>query len=331
MNKIPFTKNILLKLASFAIAIILWIIAVNVNDPTVTKTYSLPLELANIKNLQANDFILLNEKKISESRIDVQVQATRNDLKFIKQNSDNLKASINFKDIDSSYQKYISENFSMPVNIAFSNYLNLSRYQITNVYPSKVDILLDKFVTISQQIYYENDGSPAKNYYIKEINIEPEIIQISGAQSIIETIKPISLNFSTSGVSKNISTKSPIKIYDKNDNDVTDSLTLSNNEVKVSIEIDSYKTVAIEKPETTGKVANGYTLKSIDYEPKEIEIIGDKKNNLESIKLPPINIDQASLSKTITYNLNNLLQDGIQIKKGSTDKILITLNIEKTN
>lgn len=331
MNKIPFTKNILLKLASFAIAIILWIIAVNVNDPTVTKTYSLPLELANIKNLQANDFILLNEKKISESRIDVQVQATRNDLKFIKQNSDNLKASINFKDIDSSYQKYIGENFSMPVNIAFSNYLNSSRYQITNVYPSKVDILLDKFVTISQQIYYENDGSPAKNYYIKEINIEPEIIQISGAQSIIETIKPINLNLSTSGASKNISTKSPIKIYDKNDNDVTDSLTLSNNEVKVSIEIDSYKTIAVEKPETTGKVANGYTLKSIDYEPKEIEIIGGKKNNLESIKLPPIDIDQASLSKTITYNLNDLLQDGIQIKKGSTDKILITLNIEKTN
>ncbi len=331
MNKIPFTKNILLKLASFAIAIILWIIAVNVNDPTVTKTYSLPLELANIKNLQANDFILLNEKKISESRIDVQVQATRNDLKFIKQNSDNLKASINFKDIDSSYQKYIGENFSMPVNIAFSNYLNSSRYQITNVYPSKVDVLLDKFVTINQQIYYENDGSPAKNYYIKEINIEPEIIQISGAKSIIETIKPISLNFSTSGASKNISTKSPIKIYDKNDNDVTDSLTLSNNEVKVSIEIDSYKTVTVEKPETIGKVANGYTLKSIDYEPKEIEIIGDKKNNLESIKLPPINIDQASLSKTITYNLNDLLQDGIQIKKGSNDKILITLNIEKTN
>lgn len=331
MNKIPFTKNILLKLASFAIAIILWIIAVNANDPTVTKTYSLPLELANIKNLQANDFILLNEKKISESRIDVQVQATRNDLKFIKQNSDNLKASINFKDIDSSYQKYIGENFSMPVNIAFSNYLNSSRYQITNVYPSKVDVLLDKFVTINQQIYYENNGNPAKNYYIKEINIEPEIIQISGAQSIIETIKPISLNFSTSGASKNISTKSPIKIYDKNDNDVTDSLTLSSNEVKVSIKIDSYKAVAVEKPETIGKVANGYTLKSIDYEPKEIEIIGDKKNNLESIKLPSINIDQASLSKTITYNLNDLLQDGIQIKKGSTDKILITLNIEKTN
>ena len=331
MNKIPFTKNILLKLASFAIAIILWIIAVNVNDPTITKIYSLPLELTNIKNLQANNFILLNEKKISDSRIDVQVQATRNDLKFINQNSDNLKANINFKDIDTTYQKYIGENLSMPVNIAFSNYLNSSRYQITNVYPSKVDILLDKFIKIEQQIYYENEGSPAKNYYLKEIKIEPEVIEISGAQSIIEIIKPISLNFSTSSASKNISTKFPIKIYDKNDNDVTDSLTLSNNEVKVLIEIDSYKTITVEKPETIGKVANGYILKSIDYEPKEIEIIGEKKNSIESIKLPPIDIEQASLSKTITYNLNDILQEGVEIKKGGTDKILITLNIEKTN
>ena len=332
MNKLKqmLTNNISLKLTSLAIAIILWIIAINVNNPTVISTYSLPLEFSNTENLLNNNFVILNEKNIADSKIDVQVQATRNDLKFINQNSDNLKAIINFKDINQSYEKYIGNSLSMPVNISFSNYLNTSRYQITNVYPSKVDIFLDHYVTANEQIYYETDGNPANNYYIKNINIEPDNIKISGAQSIIKSMKPITLNFETASATKNISSKFPIKIYDKNNNDITNNLTLSDKEVKVDIEIDPYKTINVEKPETSGKIADGYELKNIDYEPKKIDITGANKNELTSIKLPSIDIENASLSKTITYDLNEILKNNnLQVKKGSTDKILVTVNIEK--
>lgn len=333
MNKIRqvLTKNISLKISSFAIAIILWVIAINVNDPVISTTYSLPLELINIENLQTNNFVMLNEKNTSESKIDVQVQAKRNDLKFISQNADNLKANINFKDVNSSYEKYVGENLSMPVNISFSNYLNSSRYQITNVYPSKVDVSLDNFVTANEQIYYETEGNPAQNYYVESIKIEPESVRISGAQSIIESIKPITLNLTTSSASKNISTKFPIKIYDKNNNDVTDNLTLSSKEVSVLVEIEAYRTVTVKKPNVIGTVADGYVLKNIDYEPKEIEITGDNKSEIKSIILRAIDIEQASLSKTITYNINDLLKNNVQVKKGSSDKILVTVNIEKAN
>ena len=332
MNKLKqaLTNNISLKLTSLAIAIVLWIIAINVNDPTITSTYNLPLELTNTENLLHNNLVILNEKNITDSKIDVQVQATRNDLKFINQNPDNLKAVINFKDVNGSYEKYIGDKFSMPVNISFSNYLNTSRYQITNVYPSKVDVMLDHFVTANEQIYYETDGDPANNYYIKNINVEPQNIKISGPQSIIKSIKPITLNFETASATKNISSKFPIKIYDKNDNEITNDLTLSDKEVKVDIEIDSYKTVDIARPETKGNVADGYELKNIDYEPKKVDIIGDGKNEINFIKLPPIDIENASLPKTITYDLNEILKNNnLQVKKGSTDKILVTIDIAK--
>jgi len=326
-----FTKNILLKISSLAIAIILWLIAINVNNPPITASYSLPLEFLNSDNLLLNNFIILNEKKIKDSKIDVLVEATRNDLKFINQNPDNLKAIINFKDVDISYEKYVGSNLIMPVNISFSSYLNSSHYQITNVYPSKVDVQLDNFIIDNEQVYYDTDGEPAKNYYIQEIIIQPESIKISGAQSILETIKPITLNLSTIGATKNIITKMPIKIFDKNDNEVTDNLILDNKQVNVLIKIDSYNIIPIEKPETTGKIADGYKIKNIDYEPKEIKITGSSKFDLEAIKLPPIDIDQASLSKQITINLHDILDDNIEIVKNETDKISITINIEKIN
>lgn len=333
MNKIKkiLTSNILLKLTALVIAITLWLIAINVNNPTVTSTYSLPLEFSNAENLSDNGFIMLNEKNIADSKIDVQVQATRNDLKFINQNPDNLKATINFKDINSSYEKYVGNSLSMPVNISFSNYLNSSRYQIINVYPSKVDIFLDHYITANEQIYYETVGEVANNYYIKDINIEPQNLKLYGAQTIIETIKPITLKIDTTSATKNIVTKIPIKIYDNDNDDVTNNFILSDKEVKVKVDIDSYKTVDIEKPETIGKVADGYTLKSIDYEPKKIDITGENKKDVSSIKLPAINIDNSSLSKTITYNLNDILENNLQVKKGNTDKILVTINIEKNN
>lgn len=333
MNKIKkiLTSNILLKLTALIIAITLWLIAINVNNPTVTSTYSLPLEFSNAENLSDNGFIMLNEKNIVDSKIDVQVQATRNDLKFINQNPDNLKATINFKDINSSYEKYVGNSLSMPVNISFSNYLNSSRYQIINVYPSKVDIFLDHYVTANEQIYYETIGEVANNYYIKDINIEPQNLKLYGAQTIIESIKPITLKIDTTSATKNIVTKIPIKIYDNDNDDVTNNFILSDKEVKVKVEIDSYKTIDIEKPETIGKVADGYTLKSIDYEPKKIDITGENKKDVSSIKLPTIDIDNSSLSKTITYNLNDILENNLQVKKGNTDKILVTINIEKNN
>ena len=48
--------------------------------------------------------------------------------------------------------------------------------------------------------------------------------------------------------------------------------------------------------------------------------------------MPDININQSSLSKNISYDLNDLLKKyGLEIKKGSESKILVTIDIDKEN
>ena len=334
LNKIKLflVKNFYFKILSLALAIILWIIAIKINNPVVARKYSIKLDLLNVKNLSANNLSLLNEKELSDNKIDVEVRATRDDLKFINKNTDNLKANIDFKNIDGSYEQYINKEFSLPVNISFSNYLNTSRYQILKVYPSKLEINLDKLISEKKKIYYEIDSEPEKNFYIKNVKIDPEDIDVVGAKSIMEIIKPINLNLNAGGAKKNIFTKIPIKIYNKNGIDVTDNLNLSHNEADVFIEIDTYKKISVERPKTIGKIADGYVIKNIDYSPKEIEITGDEKIEIKSLKLPDIDINNASLSKNISYDLNDLLSKyGLEIKKGSENKILVTVDIEKIN
>ena len=54
-----------------------------------------------------------------------------------------------------------------------------------------------------------------------------------------------------------------------------------------------------------------------------------EENNLSFIE---IDINNASLSKNISYDLNDLLSKyGLEIKKGSENKILVTVDIEKIN
>ena len=334
LNKIKLflVKNFYFKILSLVLAIILWIIAIKINNPVVARKYSIKLDLLNIRNLSANNLSLLNEKELSDNKIDVEVRATRDDLKFIDKNTDNLKANIDFKNIDGSYEQYINKGFSLPVNISFSSYLNTSRYQILKVYPSKLEINLDKLISEKKKIYYEIDGEPEKNFYIKNVKIDPEDIDVVGAKSIMEIIKPINLNLNAGGAKKDIFTKIPIKIYNKNGIDVTDNLNLSDNEADVFIEIDTYKKISVERPKTIGKIADGYVIKNIDYSPKEIEITGNEKIEIKSLKLPEIDINNASLSKNISYDLNDLLSKyGLEIKKGSENKILVTVDIEKIN
>ena len=128
LNKIKLflVKNFYFKILSLVLAIILWIIAIKINNPVVARKYSIKLDLLNIRNLSANNLSLLNEKELGDNKIDVDVRATRDDLKFIDKNTDNLKANIDFKNIDGSYEQYINKGFSLPVNISFSSYLNTS-------------------------------------------------------------------------------------------------------------------------------------------------------------------------------------------------------------
>lgn len=333
-NKIKslFFKNLYFKFLSLILALILWIIAIKINNPVISKKYSVNLDLLNLKNLSNNNFVLLKEKELVDNKIDVEIRATRDDLKFIEKNTDNLKANIDFKNIDASYAQYINQEFSLPVNINFSNYLNASKYQILRVYPSKLNINLDKLVSQNEKIYYELTGETEKNFYVKNIKVKPETINITGAQSIVETIKPISIILDVSGAKKNAKAKVPIKIYNKLGTDVTDSLNLENKEVEAILEIDSYQKILVDKPNLIGKVADGYVIKNIDYSPKEIEVTGNNKTQLKSFKLPDININQSSLSKNISYDLNDLLKKyGLEIKKGSESKILVTINIDKEN
>ena len=331
-NKVKalFFKNLYFKFLSLILALILWIIAIKINNPVISRKYSVKLDLLNLKNLSNNNFVLLKEKELVDNKIDVEIRATRDDLKFIEKNTDNLKANIDFKNIDMSYAQYINKEFSLPVNINFSSYLNASKYQILRVYPSKLNINLDKLVNQNEKIYYELIGETEKNFYVKNIKVKPETIDITGAQSIIETIKPISIILDVSGAKKNVEAKVPIKIYNKLGADVTDSLNLESKEVEAILEIDSYQKILVDKPNITGKVADGYVIKNIDYSPKEIEVTGNDKIQLKSFKLPDININQSSLSKNISYDLNDLLKKyGLEIKKGSENKILVTIDIDK--
>lgn len=318
------TNNVSLKLASIAIAIVLWIIAINVNNPVITTTYSIPLEFSNMDSLTNNNLVLSNERKLKDTRIDVQVQATRDDLKFISQNTDNLKANVNLKDIK------LAEKTSLPVSISFSNYLINSRYQITKVYPSKIDAVFENIVLANEQVYYELEGTPAENYFISNIHITPENIKITGAESIVSTIKPISFKLDVSKAKSEVNSKFPVRIFDNNDNDITDSVTIDNKEINIVASVEEYKKIPVERPNINGTVAEGYTIRETYYEPKNVELVG--KSDITAIKLPDIDINNASETKTFTFSLKDIANTkDIRLKDSEHNNIVVTVVVEKVN
>jgi YbbR domain-containing protein len=316
-----FFNNILLKLSAVLIAFVIWIIVVNIENNKIIMTYFLKPELLNKEELSEKKIVLLDEKKVKDSVVEVKIQAARNDFKFINKN---LKAILNFSNIASTDVNNID------VHILFSEYIDRNSYRVLKIYPEKIEINLDNLVNREEKVYYELKNKPADGFYLKNIKIIPELVNISGAKSLLDNLSPLNLILDVYNLKKDTSRSEIIKLFDKEKNDISDNFTLSDKEIKFEIEVDSYKKINIEKPKLMGNINDNYLLKNIDYEPKQIEIIGENKDLIDTLKIFEIDVDGACLSKTIEFNIGELLPKGIFLKPDSNnDKLLISIEIEK--
>lgn len=297
-------RNWGLKLCSFLIAAVLWLIVTNINDPVGTfRVYNVPVVLQNTD-------LITNSGQVYEvldhtDVIDVvTIQAKRSIIDSLDESNIIAVADVNELTNLNTVAIKLSTN-------KYNDKLESIRGNIDNV---KLNIEAEKTKTLPLRAV--TIGTVKEGYMVGDISTEQNLIEITGPESVILQVKRATVTVNVSGFTNNIGTDSPIRLYDENDKIIdVDSIVKNINKVRVTVEILELKTVDINW-KSTGIPGRGYMATGeIQAGRNSVTIAGRSKAiaNINSIDIPEavLDITGAAESLETIVDLTDYLPDGV--------------------
>lgn len=297
-------RNWGLKLCSFLIAAILWLIVTNINDPVGTfRVYNVPVVIQNAE-------LITNSGQVYEvldhtDVIDVvTIQAKRSIIDSLDESNIIAVADMNeLTNLNTIAIKLSTNKYNDKLESIRGNIDNVK----LNIEDEKTKTLPLRAVTI---------GTVKEGYMVGDISTEQNLIEITGPESVISQVKRATVTVNVSGFTSNIGTDSPIRLYDENDKIIdVDSIVKNINKVRVTVEILELKTVDINW-KSTGTPGRGYMATGeIQAGRTSVTIAGRSKAiaNINSIDIPEtvLDITGATESLETLVDLTDYLPDGV--------------------
>nr|MBP3598654.1 hypothetical protein [Eubacterium sp.] len=278
--KNKWTKNLVLKLLSVAVAFVIWLVIINITDPTVSKRFTdIPVEILN-----ENVITTMNQVYEVESgkKVDVTVKAKRSFVEELTEadfqaTADLSKLStVNTAGIDVKLVRTTKEN----VELDWNNEV--------------LRIKLEEKDTQQFKVQIATEGDLAESYVLGEVITQPNMIEVSGGVSKIKRIASIGAMIQLNGQDRDFEAEITPILYDS-DRDVIDgsNVSFSTDKIVVKVQVLPTKSIPVYV-EVSGEPAEGYRHIQTDHKPESILVSGTKAEleKMKSITIP-VSIDGA--------------------------------------
>ena len=299
-------NNLSLKILSAVCAIIIWIIIVNVYDPSTSVTVSgVEVQLVNTESLTEKEYAY---EVVDGSKISVYISGPRS-----------IVTDIKAKDIvataDLSNVTVFSDYVDIDVKVVKDG-VSASSIEIAPK-TTAIRLKIENRVTKTFNIDTELVGTPADGYVIGGQQISPSSVKVTGTSSVVDSISSVKVSYDVSGATMNISDAAPIKIYDSQGTEIVDDrIELSKTAVDIKVNVLMTKTVPVTY-KTKGTPADGYWVSGIDQAVTEAVIAGteDALRDVNSIDVPDSAIDVSGLNadKIFHVRLSSYLPGNITV------------------
>lgn len=299
-------NNLSLKILSAVCAIIIWIIIVNVYDPSTSVTVSgVEVQLVNTESLTEKEYAY---DVVDGSKISVYISGPRS-----------IVTDIKAKDIvataDLSNVTVFSDYVDIDVKVVKDG-VSASSIEIAPK-TTAIRLKIENRVTKTFNIDTELVGTPADGYVIGGQQISPSSVKVTGTSSVVDSISSVKVSYDVSGATMNISDAAPIKLYDSQGTEIVDDrIELSKTAVDIRVNVLMTKTVPVTY-KTKGTPADGYRVSGIDQAVTEAVIAGteDVLRDVNSIDVPDSAIDVSGLNadKIFHVRLSSYLPGNITV------------------
>ena len=335
MKKRKITDNIPLKIMSVAVAVVVWLIVVNIDNPVGTNYYTLTnVELINKEYVESSDTIgkmCMPEEKQDSIRIAI----TTN-----KKIRDKIKVSDITATADLQQAVSLDTNPVMvPITVTCS-VPGVTPNDI-KVTPQNLSVNLDEKETQEFVVNVSRgDTKPGKDYEVGSLTANPEKVRITGPKSLVNKIDKVNATISLDCNTQDFTQDVNLTIIDKNQEALSDSemnsLRIENN-AKVSVTARLWKIrqgVGISAG-YVGSPASGYQVGTVTTVPDTISVAGSTEGletltqNDNTITIPADSIDISGESRDVErkISLKDLLPDNVKLTSDSSEDVWVTVSI----
>lgn len=292
---------------SLLLALVLWMVVTNVENPEQTKTLDLPVTRVNEEMIREND---KTYEVIEGNSVTITVRARQSVLRNLS--PDDFEATADFSNL--------TFTGAIPIQITPLHYSG--QVSIINGNNAVMKVVIEELASVNKMVTSRCEGSVISSKALESITVEPDMIRIEGAKTTIDSIGSVYAVVNISDLDEDtVFTVSPT-IYDTSGNvlDSTD-LSFSDEKLKVSVKLQETKVVPV-KWQINANAAEGYGIQSMDYSPKEVSIAGSAADlkNIGEIVLEDYNVDELTENYEITQDLEQIVTDmGFALVKPDTE------------
>ena len=306
-------QKVIVQLVCVLLSFGLWIYVTNIENPI--KSYELnkvPVEIKNSDNLKSSGLTLSPNQNFY---VNLKIEGSSQDLFSIDKEDFKISVDLNELVLKKGENKVMVRIEEAPQDIKIKNSTGLIIRINTEEYKTKEVPVKSKINVISKS-----------GYYVATPIFSPDIVLVSGPESLVDKVKSVVAEAEESNVVKTIIKNYTVIPVDDNYKEVI-GVQLSQKWVEATIEINEGKTVPI-KINVIGTIQNDLKLKSISSDTTEIGITGPK-SILDSIsEIGTENIDISQIKDNTSMEVKLKIPDGILIHNGQNN-INVNILVEK--
>ena len=206
-------NNLSLKILSLAIAILVWLLVVNINNPISTKSFIVSdVELLNEAYIDADGKMCMQDEEQVPIRVTIKAQRkildriSLNDIRAVA----DLQQAVSLK----------TDPVMVPITVSCGQ-ISADNIEVS---PQNMSLHLEDKDTQEFVVNVNtNNTKPDRGYEIGALTSNPEKIKITGPVSLINKIDKVNASIDVDGATEDVTQETDVKIIDKNGEEFTDT------------------------------------------------------------------------------------------------------------
>ena len=326
-----FRNNIGLKLISVVVAIVIWYIVVDIDDPVETNTYTVKISVANEAYIASGKEIYHIDD--ANKTVGVSVRANRSTLRSISE--DDITVTADFTQIVDMNRDPVMVPLTAECKGVSRNNITLARTTI----PITIESIATKTFAVAVDT---GESVPSEEYEVGRVTVSPDQIVINGPESIINQIDTAVARIDVTGMTIDSSREAKLVLLGKDQSEIsedtiTDDLTFEGGTPNVTVNVELWKrrSDVVLDVQYFGTPAEGYHVESVTTTPDTITVVGDSQallqltQNGNVIQTPAdlIGIEGADEDVYAEIHLTEILPENMRLSRNTAEEASTTIAI----
>lgn len=330
MKKGKIRKDFALKLLSVAVGILVWLLVVNIDNPTMTRQLTLPvsrIEILNEAYIDNNGMMYT----LDGSQVSFRVSITGGRKTVEKLNLSHITATADLQQAVSLETDPVMVPVSVVCDGIASNSVSIE------VYPKNLSVIVEEKKTQEFVVNVtRGETKPAKGYEVGELSSNPEKVKITGPTSLVNKIDTVNAYVSVENATEDVKREVELSIIDKNGEQLNTTQLSYLNVPKVTVTAKLWKVVTVNVDAGyIGSPEEGYYVEDVEIIPGSISVTGSEDalsnlvfvNGKRTISAGNINISGKIADYEEKVNMTEMLPEGILLTSNSSSDVWVRISI----